>query len=238
MRGPENLTYRTLFVPIMQFVTSVNCVYSDSVEIQTMAQGEEKSPAQNRWRSISLFGMSANTWRDFYRSGAMIRGCEPSNRMSHNITGKKHERPVCVQALQGAHPLTTNTSPGTIHGLVFYIHLNPRLVTGPQQSSSNTYTILVPTYNQALRTAPSNQLNVFSSLHKLDWQNYVSPAVHNVLCSAWTPQLLKTLHSSEISETKTCWQNITSLNILGQLIVVRYSNHPYTCTKRVTRPYF
>jgi hypothetical protein len=100
----------------MQFVTSVNCVCSDSVQIQTVAQGEEKSPAQNRWRSVSLFGMSANTWRDFYRSGAMFRGCEPNDRMSHNITGNKQECPVRVRAVQGAHPLTTNTSPGTFQG--------------------------------------------------------------------------------------------------------------------------
>ncbi|GFG34784.1 hypothetical protein Cfor_12047 [Coptotermes formosanus] len=51
-----------------------------------MAQSEGKSPAQNRWRSVSLFGMSANTWRDFYRSGEMSRSREPRNGMSHNIT--------------------------------------------------------------------------------------------------------------------------------------------------------
>jgi hypothetical protein len=75
-------------------MTSVNCVYSDCVPSQTMAQSEGKSPAQNRWRSVSLFGMSANTWRDFYRSGEMSRSREPRNGMSHNITGNEQEHPV------------------------------------------------------------------------------------------------------------------------------------------------
>jgi hypothetical protein len=93
---PGNLTYWTPFVHTVQFMTSVNCMYSDSVQIQTMAQGEEKSPAHNRWRSISLFGMSANTWRDFYRSGAMFRSCEPGDKTSHHITGNKQEHTVHV----------------------------------------------------------------------------------------------------------------------------------------------
>jgi len=80
----------------MQLMTSMNCMYSDAVQIQSTAQAEEKSPAPNRWRSVSLFGMSANTWRDFYRSGAMFRSCEPSNRMSHHTTGNKQEHTVHV----------------------------------------------------------------------------------------------------------------------------------------------
>jgi len=138
----------------MQFMTSVNCVYSDSVQIQTMAQGKEKSPAHNQWRSISLFGMSANTWRDFYRSGAMFRSCEPSDRTSHHITGNKQVHTVHVEGTSRCPPSNCQHLSWHFSGsgpLCFIsIHLTPRMVTSPHQSSSNTYTILAPTYNQAL----------------------------------------------------------------------------------------
>jgi len=138
----------------MQFMTSVNCMYSDSVQIQSTAQGEEKSPAHNRWRSVSLFGMSANTWRDFYRSGAMLRSCEPSDRMSHHITGNKQEHTVRVVGASRCPPSNCQhlcwhfSRPlcfiSIWHPGWLLVHISP-----PQ---THSHAILVPTYNHALPT--------------------------------------------------------------------------------------
>ena len=166
---PGNLTYWTSFVHTMQFMTSVNCMYSDSVQIQTTVQREEKSPAHNRWRSISLFGMSANTWRDFYKSGAMFGSCEPSDRMSHHITGNKQEHTVHVVGTSRCPPSNCQHLSWHFWGPLCFIsiwhpgwllvHINP-----PQ---TRTYAILAPAYNQALPT--TLQISSLSVLFFTDW---------------------------------------------------------------------
>lgn len=60
--------------------------------METKAQRVQQSPPGNSWRSISLFGMSANTWRDFYKSGDMFRHCQlrdNRDQMSQNNTGEE-----------------------------------------------------------------------------------------------------------------------------------------------------
>ncbi|XP_023710468.1 uncharacterized protein LOC111866106 [Cryptotermes secundus] len=58
--------------------------------VETKAQGVQQSPPGNSWRSVSLFGMSANTWRNFYKSGEMFRHCQlrdNRDRTPQNDTG-------------------------------------------------------------------------------------------------------------------------------------------------------
>ena len=105
-------------------LSSVYRVYSDSVPSQTTVQMEERGPAHNRWRGISLFGMSANTWRDFYRSGEMSRSREPRNATSHKITGNKQEHSVPVLDTSRCPHLCPHFSLPTPF-LRPYIHLTP-----------------------------------------------------------------------------------------------------------------
>jgi hypothetical protein len=68
--------------------------------METEAQRKQESPPGNSWRSVSLFGISANTWRDFYRSGDMFRHHHLRDDRDRTAQNNSGEEPVHTYTCQ------------------------------------------------------------------------------------------------------------------------------------------